>query len=103
MKKGIVFIIMVLLSLSLVFANGEGSHGEDDGHDELVKQMESDMEQNSNSGHSMEGEMGFSHQMQMILPFSHLQEGHWFAGIMLILMWLSLVYVGYQLTQKFKK
>jgi len=89
--------LLIACSLPLVFANGEGSHdegfGDDDGHDEMMEEMV--------SGHSMGGS-GMTHQLQMILPFSHFGEGHWFAGIMLVLMWLSLVYVGYDLFTKKK-
>ena len=97
MKKLIMLMCVVLLSLSMVYANGNDTHedgfGHDDGHDEMVEEMVSD--------HSLHGS-GFTHQLQMILPFSHFSEGHWFAGIMLVLMWLALVYAGYDLFTKKK-
>ena len=102
MKKIIILICVLLISISMVFANGEGSHdgeddgfSDDDGHDEMLQEMVAE--------HSMHEGSGMSHQLQMILPFSHFAEKHWFAGIMLVLMWLALVYAGYDLFAKKKK
>lgn len=44
-----------------------------------------------------------SHQLQELLPFEHLEHGHWFAVVLSILLWASLVYTAYSLIQKFKK
>jgi|TARA_B100001971_G_C17828151_1_gene352401 hypothetical protein len=92
MKKLSILIFIILCSISLVFANGENEH------DESMEQMDS-----QTSEHSMHEGAGISHQLQMILPFSHFAEKHWFAGIMLVFMWISLVYGVFSILKTFKK
>jgi hypothetical protein len=77
----IVCIFLIVIIASMVTANGEGSHDEP-GHDEMESMASHDM---SYSGSS------FSHQVQMVLPFSHFGEGHWFAGVVLSILWIVLI------------
>ena len=41
-----------------------------------------------------------SDQFNELQPFSHLSEGHWFAFILSLLLWLSLIYTIYSLVQR---
>ncbi len=44
-----------------------------------------------------------SQQFRKFLPFEHLAESHWFAVVLSILLWASLIYTAYALIQKFRK
>lgn len=50
-----------------------------------------------------EEETGIRHQFEETLPFNHFYEGHVFAGIMLVLLWVSFLYLIYNLVQKLMK
>lgn len=43
------------------------------------------------------------HQLEEFLPFEHLEHDHWFAVVLSVLLWASLVYTAYSLVQKFRK
>lgn len=55
------------------------------------------------NGNHEEGETAVSTQLQELLPFEHIEEGHWLAFILSIILWLSLIYTIYSLVQKFNK
>lgn len=42
-------------------------------------------------------------QLQELLPFEHIEEGHWLAFTLSILLWLSFVYAIFSLIQRFRK
>jgi len=42
-------------------------------------------------------------QLQEFLPFEHLGHGHWFAVVLSIVLWASLLYTVYSLIQKFRR
>jgi len=44
-----------------------------------------------------------SHQIEELSPFTHFGEEHWFAGTILIILWLSLAYTVYSLIERFNK
>ncbi len=48
-------------------------------------------------------ESGISHQLQELLPFVHMNEGHWFAVILSLILWASLAYTAYSLVKKLTK
>lgn len=50
-----------------------------------------------------EEDPSITHQLEELLPFEHLEHGHWFAVILSILLWASLVYAIYSLIQKIRK
>ena len=50
-----------------------------------------------------EEDPGIAHQFEEFLPFEHLEHGHWFAVILSILLWASLIYATYSLVNKFRK
>jgi hypothetical protein len=100
-KNLLLLLFVTFLMTSVIFAHG----GEDDGHDEMpsgVKgKMNVDQDQMSGMSEQKMGDMGhdmghsgsrLSHQVQMVLPFSHFVEGHWFAGIVLTLLWISILF-----------
>lgn len=51
----------------------------------------------------MEENPSVAHQLEELLPFEHLEHGHWFAVILSVLLWISLVYTIYSLVKKTKK
>ncbi len=59
------------------------------------------VEEGPNTSHQEEA--GLGHQFEEILPFHHFAEGHLFAGIMLILFWVSFFYGLYSLFQMLRK
>ena len=78
MKKTLgVFPVLIILLLSVAMAHGE----EIDGMDEMEEE-------------------GIGHQMAELLPFEHVEENHWFAFVMSILLWLSFIYTLYSLYKK---
>ena len=42
----------------------------------------------------------FSHQLEEIFPFEHVGEGHWFAFIVLLILWISFIYNVYTFIKK---
>lgn len=48
-----------------------------------------------NGGHEEDTSIG--HQLEEILPFHHFAEGHIFAGIMLVIFWVSFFYMLYSI------
>ena len=56
----------------------------------------------ANGAHE-EGPETVGQQLKEFLPFEHLEHGHWFAVILSIILWASLVYTAYSLINKFKK
>jgi hypothetical protein len=93
-------LLILLFTLSLGMA-----HGDDDGHDSMVLEIEDESNEehmSHDSGHSMSGESSLSHQLQMILPFTHLEEGHWLAGSLLFIMWISFIYVIFSFIKRTK-
>lgn len=50
-----------------------------------------------------EEDMTIGYQLGEMMPFEHFGEGHWFAAILSIIFWVSLVYTIYSLIQKFRK
>lgn len=48
-------------------------------------------------------ESGVVGQLKELLPFVHLQEGHWLAMIVSAILWASLVYTVYAIIQKVQK
>ncbi|OGE84558.1 MAG: hypothetical protein A2846_02350 [Candidatus Doudnabacteria bacterium RIFCSPHIGHO2_01_FULL_49_9] len=58
------------------------------------------------SAHGMEDmaeDLSISHQIEELSPFTHFGEEHWFAGTILIILWLSLAYTVYSLIERFNK
>ncbi len=55
--------------------------------------------------HGMEigEESGLGHQMEELMPFSHMGEEHYYAVIVSVILWASLVYTIYSLLMKMKK
>ncbi len=56
----------------------------------------------ANGAHE-EGPETVGQQLQEFLPFEHLEHGHWFAVVLSVVLWASLIYTAYVLTQKFRK
>lgn len=50
-----------------------------------------------------EENLSITHQLEEFLPFEHLEHGHWFAVVLSIILWASLIYTIYSLVQKFRK
>lgn len=55
----------------------------------------------ANGAHEENPSIG--HQLQELLPFEHLEHGHWPAVILSIILWTSFIYAVYSLIQKFRK
>lgn len=55
------------------------------------------------NGSHTEEDAAVSTQLQELLPFEHIEEGHWLAFTLSIILWLSLIYTIYSLIQKFNK
>lgn len=73
--KFVLFLIFsIMLMASFVYANGAHDGG-------------------------VEEDPGIRHQFEEILPFHHFAESHIFAGIILIVLWVSFFYLVYTLTQ----
>lgn len=43
---------------------------------------------------------GIGAQLSELLPFVHYSEGHWFAAILSVVLWVSLIYALYSLWKK---
>lgn len=54
-------------------------------------------------GMEVEEESGIGHQMEELSPFTHMGEGHYFAVAVSAILWVSLIYTIFSLTQKFRK
>ena len=54
-------------------------------------------------GDSEYEDMGLGHQFEEIFPFAHFGEEHTFAGITLIILWISFIYTVYNLSKNFTK
>lgn len=52
-------------------------------------------------GHEEDTSIG--HQFEEILPFHHFAEGHTFAGIMIVIFWVSFFYMLYSVFQILSK
>lgn len=50
-----------------------------------------------------EEDPSIAHQFEEFLPFEHLEHGHWFAVVLSVILWTSLIYTIYSLVQKFRK
>lgn len=50
-----------------------------------------------------EEDPSITHQLEEFLPLEHLEHGHWFAAVLSILLWASLIYIIYSFIQKFRK
>mgnify|MGYP001593524305 CR=1 FL=1 len=74
----LVFVVLLAALIPLVLANG--AH---------------------NTSHEEDTSIG--HQFEEILPFHHFAEGHIFAGIMIILFWMSFFYMLYSIFQMLRK
>lgn len=48
-----------------------------------------------------EEETGIGAQLNELLPFEHIGEGHWVAFILSTILWLALLYTIYSLVQKY--
>lgn len=55
------------------------------------------------TNNAQEESPSIAQQVEELLPFEHLEQGHWFAIILSILLWASLVYAIYSLINKFRK
>lgn len=55
------------------------------------------------NGDHTEGDTAISTQLQELLPFEHIEEGHWLAFALSVLLWISLIYTIYSLIQKISK
>jgi hypothetical protein len=86
MKKIILFGIISLLLLSIVSANGDDDHSGEDHQMDMAAEMASNME---GMDHSMHERISFLSQFSMVLPFSHFSAGRWWAGSIIILLWLG--------------
>lgn len=73
-KLILVLIFGIMLTASFVYANGAHDGG-------------------------VEEDLSIRHQFEDILPFHHFAESHIFAGIVLIVLWVSFFYLVYTLTQ----
>jgi len=56
----------------------------------------------ANGAHEEEPET-IGQQLQEFLPFEHLGHGHWFAVVLSVVLWASLLYTVYSFIQKFRK
>ena len=54
-------------------------------------------------GMEVEEESGIGHQMEELWPLTHMGEGHYYALILSLILWASLVYTVYSLVMKMKK
>lgn len=50
-----------------------------------------------------EEETGIGAQLNELLPFEHIGEGHWVAFTLSVILWLSLIYTIYNLVKQFTK
>lgn len=55
------------------------------------------------NGEQAEGPETVGQQLQEFFPFEHLEHGHWFAVVLSVVLWASLIYTAYALIQKFRK
>ena len=74
----LVFVVLLAALIPLVLANG--AH---------------------NTSHEEDTSIG--HQFEEILPFHHFGEAHAFAGLILILLWVSFFYMVYSIFQALRK
>lgn len=56
----------------------------------------------ANGGDNHEEDISINHQIEELLPFEHFGEGHWFAFVLSIILWLSLIYAIFSLIQRFR-
>lgn len=51
----------------------------------------------------MEMESGFLGQLKEFSPLEHFEEGHWFAGVLSLVLWSSFIFAAYSLIKKSRK
>ncbi|HLD80642.1 MAG TPA: hypothetical protein VJA40_01430 [archaeon] len=58
---------------------------------------------NANGAHEEAEPVDLGHQLDEMLPFHHLSEGHSFAAVLSVVLWASLFYALYSLYNAWKK
>jgi len=43
------------------------------------------------------------HQLEELLPFEHLEHGHWVSAVLSLILWVSLLYTVFAILKKFRK